>query len=143
MEGHHNPQLGASMSVVNNPFYASSQGKPQDRSGDRVNFVPTCFGCGKKGHKRPDFPQKQKVGCVNNSGNESEVARRKKPSERSESIIAAIRQPGLYVEGRIGQRACSMHIDMGADRTVVDANLVEEKEYLGRNVTLEGFNGFN
>ena len=36
-----------------------------------------------------------------------------------------------------------MHIDIGADRTVVDANLVEEKEYLGRNVTLEGFNGFN
>ena len=36
-----------------------------------------------------------------------------------------------------------MGIDMGADRTVVDANLVEETEYLGGNVTLEGFNGFN
>ena len=36
-----------------------------------------------------------------------------------------------------------MRLDMGADRTVVDENLVEEKEYLGRNVTLEGFNGFN
>ena len=80
---------------------------------------------------------------MNNSGDESEVARRKKPSERSESVIAAIRQPGLYVEGRIGQRACSMRIDTGADRTVVDANLVEETEYLGRSVTLEGFNGFN
>ena len=142
-EGHHNPQLGESMSVVNNPFYGSSQGKPQDRSGDRVNFVPTCFGCGKKGHKRPDCPLKQKVGWVNNSGDESEVARKKKPSERSESVIAAILQPGLYVEGRIGQRACSMRIDTGADRTVVDANLVEETEYLGRSVTLEGFNGFN
>ena len=119
-EGHHNPQLGVSMSVVNNPFYGSSQGKPQDRSGDRVNCVPTCFGCGKKGHKRPDCPLKQKVGWVNNSGEDSEVARRKKPSERSESVIAAIRQPGLYVEGRIGQRACSMRIDTGADRTVVD-----------------------
>ena len=80
---------------------------------------------------------------MNNSGDESEVARRKNASERSESVIAAIRQPGLYVEGRIGQRACSMRIDMGADRTLVDANLVEETEYLGRNVTLEGFNGFN
>ena len=67
-ERHHNPQLGESMSVVNNPFYGSSQGKPQDRSGDGVNFVPTCFGCGKKGHKRPDCPQKQKVGCMDNSG---------------------------------------------------------------------------
>ena len=67
----------------------------------------------------------------------------KKPSERSESVIAAIRQPGLYVEGRVGQRACSIRIDTGADRTVVDANLVEETEYLGGNVTLEGFNGFN
>ena len=65
-EGHHNPQLGESTSVVNNPFYGSSRGKPQDRSGGRVNFVPTCFGCGKKGHKCPDCPQKQKVGCVNN-----------------------------------------------------------------------------
>ena len=36
-----------------------------------------------------------------------------------------------------------MRIDTGADRTVVDANLVEENEHLGRNVTLEGFNGFN
>ena len=54
---------------------------------------------------------------MNNSGDENEVARREKPSERSESVIAAIRQPGLYVEGRVGQRACSMHIDMGADRT--------------------------
>ena len=80
---------------------------------------------------------------MNNSGAESGVARREKPSERSESVIAAIRQPGLYVEGRVGQRACSMRIDTGADRTVVDANLLEEKEYLGRNVTLESFNGFN
>ena len=142
-DGHHNPQLGESMSVVNNHFYGSYQRKPQDISVDRVNFVPTSFGCRKKGHKHPDCPQKQKVGCVNNSGEESEVARREKPSERSELVIAAIRQPGLYVEGRVGQRACSMRIDMGADRTVVDANLVKEKEYLGRNVTLEGFNGFN
>ena len=36
-----------------------------------------------------------------------------------------------------------MRIDTGVDRTVVDANQVEEREYLGRNVTLEGFNGFN
>ena len=79
------------MSVVNNPFYGSSQGKPQDRSGDRVNFVPTCFGCEKKDHKHSDSQQKQKVGCVNNSGDhnsgdESEVARREKPSEGSESV---------------------------------------------------------
>ena len=116
-DGHHNPQLGESMSVVHKPFYGCSQRKPQDISGDRVNFVPTCFGCGKKGHKRPDCPQKQKVGWVNNSGTESEVARREKPSERSEWIIAAIRQPGLYVEGRVGKRACSIcihSIDMGA-----------------------------
>ena len=38
-----------------------------------------------------------------NSGDESEVARREKPSEGSESVIAAIRQSGLYVEGRVGQ----------------------------------------
>ena len=64
-EGHYNMQLGESVSVVNNSFYGSSQVKPQDRSGDRVNFVPTCFGCGKKGHRRPDCPQKQKVcGCT-------------------------------------------------------------------------------
>ena len=31
----------------------------------------------------------------------------------------------------------------GSRQNVVDANLVEKKEYLGRNVTLEGFNGFN
>ena len=36
-----------------------------------------------------------------------------------------------------------MRIDTGADRTVFDANLVEETENLVRNVTLEGFNGFN
>ena len=71
---------------------------------------------------------------MNNSGDESEVARREKSSERSKSVIAAIRQPGLYVEGRVGQRACSMRIE-GADRTVVDASLVEKKENLGRNVT--------
>ena len=62
-EGHHYPQLGESIRVVNNPFYGSSQGKPQDRSGNRVNFVPTCFECGKKGHKGPDCPLKQNVGC--------------------------------------------------------------------------------
>ena len=51
------------MSVVNNPFYGSSQGKLQDRSGDRVNFVPTCFGCDKKDHKCPDCHRSRRLGA--------------------------------------------------------------------------------
>ena len=38
-DGHHNPQLGESMSVVNNPFYGSYQQKPQDISGDLCTYM--------------------------------------------------------------------------------------------------------
>ena len=33
----------------------------------------------------------------------------KKTNKRSELVIAAIRQPGLYVEGRVGVRFCLMN----------------------------------
>lgn len=87
-------------------------------SSNEVNDrTPTCFLCGKKGHKRPDCPNR--VGRV----------------------ITPTRKESLKVDGRIGGHDCSMTIDTGAQQTVVHASLVEDHEYTGETIRLMGYNG--
>lgn len=67
--------------------------------------VPTCFSCGKKGHKRPECP--------------NQVAR----------VVSPVGHPSLRVEGCIGDHECQMTIDRCPAKTVVKAHLVKPGEY--------------
>ena len=92
--------------------FGNSQG--EQRNGR--DWVPTCYSCGKKGHKRPDCPQVRRV-------------------------VSPDRQTSLRVEGRVGEHGCQMTIDTGAQKTVVNADLVKSEEYTGGSIRLLGFNG--
>lgn len=75
-----------------------------------------CFGCGKKGHKRPDCPMVRQV-------------------------VSPDRQISLKVDGQVGEHQCQMTIDTGAQKSVVNADLVKSEEYTGNTIRLMGFNG--
>ena len=79
--------------------------------------VPTCYSCGKKGHKRPECPNK--------------VAR----------VVSPVRRASLRVDGCVGEHECQMTIDTGAQKTVVKADLVKPEEYTGKSIRLLGFDG--
>ena len=76
---------------------------------DPPTFIPTCHGCGVKGHIRPECPNK--AACsVRNAGHSR----------------------GRTVPGRVGDNPCMMTLDSGADHTVVRADLVTDADYTGR-----------
>ena len=89
---------------------------PSNGRGDHREWAPTCYSCGKKGHKRPDCP----------------LVRR---------VLSPDRQVSLKVEGRVDEHECQMTIDTGAQKTVVNADLVKSEEYTGNSIRLLGFNG--
>ena len=72
-------------------------------------FTPTCFECGKKGHKRPQCP--------------SQVA----------LVVVDGGQEDLYVEGKIGKSKC------GAQITMDDSSLVNPLQYVGEHVLIKGY----
>ena len=82
-------------------------------------LTPTCFECGKIGHKRPQCPSK--VALVIGDGG----------------------QEDLYVEGMIGKSKCNMKIDCGAQITMVitmvDSSLVNPLQYVGEHVLIKGY----
>ena len=86
-------------------------------SGEQRDWVPTCYSCGKKGHKRPDCPN------------------------RVRQVSRPMRERSLRVFGHVGQHECQMVIDSGAQATVVDSDLVKPDEYTGKVITLLGFDG--
>ena len=81
------------------------------------SWVPTCYGCGMKGHKKPDCPTKVSL------------------------IVTNSTQPDMYVQGMVGSEACLMKIDTGASMTVVNSSLVQPEQYTNKNVKLTGFSG--
>ena len=114
---------------------AANQGQKQ---GEHNPFVPTCFLCGKKGHKRPDCPTKWKVGLVRNSQQHDPIVQDTVVSNRDAVclVVVPVRQQCLYAPGKIGNVECQMRVDTGAGQTIVDAKLVKPSEYLGTHMTL-------
>ena len=101
-----------------------SQSTPTDKPfnggyGNKITltntFTPTCFECGKIGHKRPQCPGKVAL------------------------VIADEGQEDLYVEGMIGKSKCNMKIDCGAQITMVDSSLVNPLQYVGEHVLIKGY----
>lgn len=84
---------------------------------DASHFVPTCHGCGVKGHIKPECPNK--VASVRNSGHSK----------------------GRTLQGKIGVNPCRMTLDSGADHTVVRADLITETDYTGRSSRVGDYYG--
>ena len=83
------------------------------RGGGKDTIV--CYGCGQKGHKRPDCPR--------------QVRR-----------IASPRPTALYLTGSIGSTTCkNLLIDTGSVSTIVHPRLVTPEDYTGETTTLSGF----
>ena len=77
--------------------------------------VPVCFQCGQRGHKRPN--------CHN------KIARIQIPTGGS----------CPRVEEKIVKVHCSTLVDTVAEKTVVSAELVQPEQYLGKTISLTGF----
>ena len=114
---------------------SANQGQKQ---GEQNTFVPTCFLCGKKGHKRPDCPTKWKVGLVRKSQQHDPIVQDTVVSNKDavSLVVVPVRQQCLYVPGKIGNVECQMRVDPGAGQTIVDAKLVKPSEHLGTHMTL-------
>ena len=80
-------------------------------------WVPTCFGCGKRGHKVFECPEKKSEG-------QTKVKRIVTPS-----VIAP-----KYINGRVGEHECRMLLDSGADKSVVHPSVVSPDEWLGKTM---------
>ena len=76
---------------------------------DTSDWVPTCHGCGVKGHKRPECPNR--IGSIRKFGHFK----------------------GRVLQGTVGGNPCTMTLDSGADHTVVRADLITESNYTGRS----------
>ena len=96
--------------------HGSGNGQGEHREGR--DWVPTCYSCGKKGHKRPECPD-----------------------HRIGRVVSPVRQAALRVDGHVGEHECQMTIDTGAQKTVVKADLVKPEEYIGDSIRLLGFDG--
>lgn len=84
---------------------------------DALEKVPVCHGCGVKGHKRPDCPER--------------VASVRNPTHTKSKI--------LY--GTVGVNPCTLTLDSGADHTVVRSDLITESDYTGRSVRVGDYYG--
>ena len=76
-----------------------------------------CYGCGVKGHKRSECPEK----------------------------VASIRRSGQswckVVQGRVRTNPCKMTLDSAADQTVVRADLVKQPDYTGESSRVSDYYG--
>ena len=101
-------------------FYDKRQSKPYNQ---QHNWVPTCFTCGKQGHKSNYCPEKK------NGEGQPQVSR----------VITPCPIGPKYIEGRIGKNACKMLLDSGAD--LVHPSVVEPQEWLKQHITVRGVDG--
>ena len=94
------------------------QPKGKDQSPTRI---PVCFGCGVKGHKRPECPDK---------------------IEKTNARVGKnIRSKARTLLGKVGTNSCSMTLDSGADHTVVRADLITEADYTGQSSRVGDYYG--
>ena len=85
---------------------------------DTSDWVPTCHGCGVKGHKRPECPNR--IGSIRKFGHFK----------------------GRVLQGTVGGNPCTMTLDSGADHTVVRADLITESNYTGRSCRVGDYYGY-
>ena len=73
----------------------------------------TCYGCGEKGHKRPDCPKR--------------VRRVRSPQPKH----------AFMVQGKIGEIECKkMVLDSGSDITIINSKLITDDQLTGETVTV-------
>ena len=102
------------------------QDNKQQRIGNRSDFTPTCFTCGKKGHKSPECPTKRK------------------PTVASRAVHTVGHQhAGDKLNGKVGSKDCTVIIDSGAEKSIMSEDLVPEKDLMGRSITLSDFDDDN
>ena len=86
------------------------------------NWVPTCFTCGKKGHKSVYCPER----------------RQKEGQSQVSHVITPFLIAPKYIQGHVGKLECKMMLDSGADRSVVHRSVVEQTEWLGKYIIVRG-----
>ena len=112
----------------NRSEYAPSHGRQQqfERNKPRTDNhttdnpkVPTCYGCGEKGHKKPDCPKK--------------IRRIRSPQPKGNTI---------YVAGKIGDVECrKLVVDSGADLTIIHPDLIPKSLHTGDHTVISMADG--
>ena len=98
------------------------KGREQEKGKDQsFSKMPVCYGCGAKGHKRSECPDKSDKTNARVGKNSRSKARK--------------------LQGRVGTNSCSMSLDSGADHTVVRADLITEGDYTGRSSRVGDYYG--
>ena len=102
-----------------NPGSSDSSSSSSRSWGDRHSKKPViCHNCGEPGHIRPNCPN------------------------RVSSVIAHESEELIEVDGFLaGVPVEGLHIDTGAERTVVDAKYIPRSAYLGKSIVLDSWRG--
>ena len=92
----------------------SERNKTRTESNSNNSERPiTCYGCGEKGHKRPDCPKR--------------VRRVRSPQPKH----------AFMVQGKIGEIECKkMVLDSGSDITIINSKLITDDQLTGETVTV-------
>ena len=117
-------RTGYSMEYQGRKGHNSKDGRYESRDIDDKGFKQdwertiTCFGCGVKGHRKSECPEK--------------VAR----------VVEKGSPKSKILKGTIGKTPCELTLDSGADRTVVREDLVSHHEYTGKTSTVGDYFGY-
>ncbi len=80
-------------------------------------MIITCYGCGEKGHKRPDCPKR---------------VRRVRSTQPKHTFM---------VQGRIGETKCKkMVLHSGSDITIINSKLITDDQLTGEIATVHTVN---
>ena len=104
---------------------------------------PTCYCCGKQGHKSPVCPDKGIKQYVYNSRNRFYNQSKKDESDDKNSKPTEVRKIGrtLYIELGITGKKCQCLVDTGCEINLIPRRFLEEVEIQPSARTLQAANG--